>query len=90
MGAMLHDAEAQNRRPPTPAVTTQDGLPTNDRDRDFKGFDSLQLGKDPLAPDTTLFQHFTLLDIATLQDFVDTTLDNTLTYALPNVLVLLT
>lgn len=83
MGAMLHDAEAQNRRPPTPAVTNQDGLPTNDRDRDFKGFDSLQLGKDPLAPDTTLFQHFTLLDIATLQDFVDTTLDNTLTYAEP-------
>lgn len=62
---------------------SDDGLSTN-RAKDFKGFDSLQIGEDPTVPDSTIFQHFTLLDISTLHDFVDTTLDNALNFADPS------
>lgn len=55
----------------------------NQEDEDFKGFDSLQIGKDPTVPDTTIYQHFTLLDIASLHDFVDTTLDHSLSFSDP-------
>ncbi len=70
---------------PTPVEQdefSQDGLSQN-RVKDFKGFDSLQLGKDPSVPDSTIFRSFTLLDITDYIDYVDTTLDNALKFADP-------
>jgi len=46
-----------------------------------KSFDSLQIGKDPSLPDTTIFDSFTLLDINTLSPFADTTLDRSLSFS---------
>jgi len=74
---------ASSQRRPTPTTPiTQDGLPQQ-QEKKFEGFDSLQIGKDPSVPDSTLFQSFTLLDISEYVDYVDTTLDNALRYADP-------
>lgn len=53
------------------------------QNEEFDGFDSIQMGKDPSLPDTTIFDHFTLLDIHTLHPYIDTTLDNAISYADP-------
>lgn len=45
-----------------------------------KGFDSLQIGKDPDAPDTLIFDSFTLRDITRSTPYTDTTLTHMLYY----------
>lgn len=54
-----------------------------DRKKDFKGFDSLQMGKDPSTVDSTIFKYFTLHDVSDLTFFADTTLDQNLIYSDP-------
>lgn len=69
-------------------MAQRDILSTNDdlgipRKDDFKGFDSLQIGKDPNTVDSTIFKYFTLDDISDLYEFGDTTLDQNLYYSDP-------
>ena len=64
----------------TSVVAQRDILSSDDelgirRKDDFNGFDSLQIGKDSNAVDSTIFKYFTLQDISNLREFGDTTLD---------------
>ena len=63
-------------------ISPDDELGTQRKD-DFKGFDSLQIGKDPTTVDSTIFQYFTLQDVTDIREFGDTTLDQSLTYSDP-------
>lgn len=56
----------------------------NGANREFKGFDSLQMGKDKSIPDTTIINYFTLRNIDERHAFVDTTLDEILHFAEPS------
>lgn len=79
---------SQIKRSTQPTPVDQNDLSQDEfsgsRTKDFKGFDSLQIGKDPTVPDTTIFRSFTLLDISDFTDFVDTTLDNSLKFGDPS------
>ena len=79
---LVNEATCQITRP-SPANSYDEDEFSESPTKDFKGFDSLQIGKDPSVPDTTLFRSFTLLDITDYTDYADTTLDNALKYADP-------
>lgn len=64
--------------------TNTSGNLNTGRDKDFKGFDTLQIGKDPSIPDTTIIQYFNLGNVDELTPFKDTSLMTLLYHAEPS------